>query len=196
MPCELVVVDGSSTDETVVIARREGARVVIVPRGRGTQLAAGAGAAVGAWLLFLHADSTLAPDWPSVAGAFMRDPANHERAAVFRLRIDSTAAAARRLERIVDWRCRRLGLPYGDQGLLISSEFYRALGGFRPIPLMEDVDLVRRIGRRRLTLLDCSVETSARRYRSGFLVRSSRNLACLGLFLLGVPPRLIARLYG
>mgnify|MGYP005670492027 CR=1 FL=1 len=65
-------------------------------------------------------------------------------------------AGARRLERWVAWRCRVLALPYGDQALLIGKEFYREIGGYRALPLMEDVDLVRRIGRARLVLLDAT----------------------------------------
>jgi rSAM/selenodomain-associated transferase 2 len=196
MGCEVIVADGSSIDSTVVIAREAGAGVVVTAKGRGRQLAAGADAARGAWILFLHADSRLAPGWPDAARRFMAEPENRERAAAFRLVFDSPAPAARRLERIVAWRARRLGLPYGDQGLLIARDFYRALGGFAPLPLMEDVDLVRRIGRARLVPLDCAVTTSAEKYRNGFVRRSARNLLCLGLYFAGVPPRLIARLYG
>ncbi|MDA0221230.1 MAG: glycosyl transferase family 2, partial [Proteobacteria bacterium] len=95
------------------------------------------------------------------------------------------------------WRARRFGLPYGDQGLLIARDFYETLGGFRPLPIMEDVDLVRRIGKARLTTLQGHVTTSAARYRrSGYTVRMLRNLACLTLYFAGLPPRLIARLYG
>ena len=98
---------------------------------------------------------------------------------------------------MVACRCRWLVLPYGDQGLLISRKLYDELGGFRPMPMMEDVDLVRRIGRKRLTMLGHRAVTSAARYRrDGYLRRSARNLTCLSLFCVGVPPRLIARLYG
>jgi hypothetical protein len=84
-----------------------------------------------------------------------------------------------------------------SQAQIIHCDFYRTLGGFRPLPLMEDVDLVRRIGRRRLIALPIAARTSAARWlQGGWLRRSSRNLTCLSLFLLGVPPRLIARLYG
>jgi hypothetical protein len=87
-------------------------------------------------------------------------------------------------------------LPYGDQGLLLAQDFYRALGGFRPLPLMEDVDLVRRIGRARLSGLDAVATSSATRYRrDGYAARVLRNLACLVLYYIGLPPRLIRRLY-
>jgi len=193
---EVVVVDGGSTDGTREIATEFGARVVDAPRGRGMQLRAGADAARGDWLLFLHADTVLQVGWTAAVAGFMSDPDNGERAAVFRFALDDAAPAARRLERFVAWRTRALGLPYGDQGLLIARPFYAALGGFRPLPLMEDVDMVRRIGRRRLTMLEAVAVTSAARYRrEGYLRRGARNLFCLALYFLGVAPERIARIY-
>jgi len=193
---EIVVADGGSTDGTQALAETLGARVIEAPRGRGRQMAAGAEAASGDWLLFLHADTRLAPGWTEDAAAFMADPANEDRAAYFRFALDDPAGAARRVERLVAWRCRRLGLPYGDQGLLIARAFYGRLGGYRPLAMMEDVALVRRIGRRRLVPLAATALTSARRYeRDGYLLRPARNLLCLALYFLGLPPRLIARLY-
>jgi hypothetical protein len=89
-----------------------------------------------------------------------------------------------------------LGLPYGDQGLLIGRAFYHELGGYRRIPLMEDVNLVRRIGRRRLVMLAAEAVTSAEKYqREGYRRRVLRNALCLTLYTLGVPPRLLASLY-
>lgn len=194
---EVVVVDGGSADGTAELARRLGMRLVTAPRGRGRQLGAGAEAVRGDWLLFVHADTRLDPDWKSAVDAFVADPVNRTKAATFRFALDDNSAQAQWLEKIVAWRVRRLGLSYGDQGLLIHRDFYRALGGFRPLPIMEDVDLVYRIGRRRLIALPIAARTSAARWRQeGWLRRSSRNLTCLSLFLLGVPPRLIARLYG
>jgi hypothetical protein len=138
----------------------------------------------------------LEPGWSRIAVRFIADSANRERAGVFRFALDDPARAARRLERMVAWRCRVLGLPYGDQGLLIARPFYDRLGGFRPLPLMEDVELVRRIGRARLAFLSARAITSAARYRrEGWLLRSARNLSCLALYFFGVPPRLIRRLY-
>jgi rSAM/selenodomain-associated transferase 2 len=194
---EILVVDGGSRDTTRQVARARGARVVDAARGRGTQLAAGADAAAGEWLMFLHADTRLGPGWERAIAAFIDDPANRERAAYFRFRLDHDAPAARRLEAAVAWRCRLMALPYGDQGLLLSRQLYRAVGGFRPLPLMEDVDLVRRIGRRRLVCLGADAVTSAARYRSeGYLRRSLGNAVCLALYGAGVPPRPLARLYG
>ncbi len=193
---EVLVADGGSGDGTAARARDLGGRVISAPRGRGPQLAAGAEAARGDWLLFLHADTCLGAGWENAAAAFMGGPMNAAKAAAFRFALDDASAAARRLERWVDWRCRVFGLPYGDQGLLLARAFYRQLGGYPPWPLMEDVDLVRRIRRDSLVLLDAAALTSAERWRrAGWWRRSARNLGCVGLYFLGLPPRWIARVY-
>lgn len=194
---EVIVVDGGSSDGTAAIAADGGARVISAPRGRGQQLAAGADHAHGTWLLFLHADTVLGAGWRTEVETFTADPRNATRAAAFRFAVDDLSPQAQRLERLVAARGRILGLPYGDQGLLLHRDFYRSLGGFRPLPLMEDVDLVRRIGRARLAILDTPAVTSAERWRhDGWLRRSLRNLTCLGLYLAGIPPRLLVRVYG
>lgn len=191
---DIVVADGGSTDATRALAREAGARVIAAPRGRGTQLRAGIAACDQPWLLLLHADTLLAPGWQAVARRHMAE--GTLRAGYFRFALDSGDARARRLERLVAWRCRWLALPYGDQGLLIHRDLLRALGGMRRIPLMEDVDLVRRLGRRRLVLLEADAITSASKWhRYGWHLRSARNLLCLALWFSGVPPHRIVRLY-
>ena len=193
---EVIVADGGSSDETVACAGLADAKVLTAPRGRGGQLAVGAGAASGDWLLFLHADCRLEPGWESAVHTFLAAPEAESRAGYFDLALDDPAPAARMLERIVDWRCRVLALPYGDQGLLIARTLYDCLGGFAPLPLMEDVDLVRRLGRRRLARIGVRCITSAQRYRrDGYLRRPLRNLLCLSLYLAGVPPARIVRFY-
>lgn len=194
---EIVLSDGGSADDTVARGRRAGCDIVTGGRGRGAQLARGADAASAGWLLFLHADTGLAAGWPEAVGAFLHASGAEMRAGAFTFALDDPSAAARVLERIVAARVRFLALPYGDQGLLISRRLYREIGGYRPLPLMEDVDLVRRIGRARLAALPAKAVTSAARYRrDGYLRRMSRNAACLGLYFAGLPPRSIARLYG
>jgi rSAM/selenodomain-associated transferase 2 len=194
---EIIIADGGSRDATGSIAQAAGARLIAASRGRGAQLAAGAAAASGDWLFFLHADTWPEPGWADEVARFIGDPEHRKRAGYLSYRLDDASPAARRLERIVAWRSRMLGLPYGDQGLVIARDFYRALGGFPPLALMEDVALARRIGRRRLVALKAGAITSAARYRrEGYLWRPLRNLGCLTLYFLGTPPRILARLYG
>ena len=148
---EAILVDGGSTDETCLIADAAGTHLITAPRGRGSQLDAGAAAARGDWLLFLHADTVLEPSWADEAKGFIERVESGRRrqaAAFFRFALDDDDGTMPRLiEKMVSLRCFLLALPYGDQGLLISRKLYNRLGGFRPIPLMEDVDLVRRLKR-------------------------------------------------
>lgn len=191
---EVLVVDGGSSDATAEVAELGGATVVWAKRGRGVQLAAGSAAAKGDWLLFLHADTMLAPGWLLAAGRHMAGPEGE--AACFTFRLDDAAWQARLIERGVAWRTRRLGLPYGDQGLLISRRLYDAIGGYRPLPLMEDVDIVRRIGRGRMRMLDADAVTSAQRWRrDGWFRRSVRNIGLLTAYLAGIDPGRLARSY-
>ena len=193
---EVVVADGGSRDESAALAAAAGARVIEAPRGRGTQLARGAAAARGEWLLFLHADCRPEAGWEEAVERFLAMPGAAATAGYFTLVLDDPGLAARRLERIVAWRCRLFALPYGDQGLLIGRRFYDAVGGYRPLELMEDVDLARRLGRRHLAPIGARIIASARRYRAGgYWRRPARNLFCLGLYFLGLPPARIARLY-
>ena len=193
---EVIIVDGGSLDGTADLARAAGAQVMKTPRGRGRQMAAGASASVGDWLLFIHADTYLGPGWQVVTQKFIANTTNQFRAGYFRFAIDDASIAARRLERIVEWRCRAFGLPYGDQGLLISAEYYRRLGGFPIIPLMEDVALVRQIAKHRLEALPIDALTSNERYlQDGYLLRPARNLLCLALYFLGVSPAVLVPLY-
>jgi len=190
---EIIVADAGSIDATQAIARSHGARVILAARGRGGQIAAGIAAATGEWLLVLHADTRLQPGWQAALATAMRQSG---RAAYFRFALDDASRPARRLEWAVGLRCRLFALPYGDQGLLIARNLLDAVGGVRPMPLMEDVDLVLRIGRRRLTRLPVAAVTSAERWRRGGWWRTSaRNVMCLGLWFAGASPERIRRIY-
>ena len=197
---EAILVDGGSSDETCLIAEAAGTQLLEAARGRGTQLEAGAAKARGDWLLFLHADTVLEPGWAEEAESFIERVESGRReaaAAFFRFALDDDGLMPRFVEGIVALRCALLALPYGDQGLLISRHLYNRLGGFKPLPLMEDVDLVRRLRRRELVMLNTRAVTSGERYRrEGYLARAMRNLGCILLYYLRVPPRVLARLYG
>jgi rSAM/selenodomain-associated transferase 2 len=197
---EVVIADGGSTDRTAEIADAAGANFFRTERGRGQQLAEGARRAKGSWLLFLHADTILQPDWVTDAMALIRSVESGVRpqtGGVFRFALSDKGVRAACLTGIVRLRCAVLRMPYGDQGLLISRRLYDEVGGFKPMLLMEDVDLIRRLGRKRLMFFRSLAVTSARRYRTeGYFRRTLRNLACLCLFYLNLPPRLLARLYG
>ena len=193
---EVIVVDGGSVDQTRGIAAQKSAVIISSRRGRGSQLRTGGILANYPWLLFLHADTVLDDGWEDIVAAFLKT-SDAASCAAFSYALDDPSPSARRIERLVNWRSRALGMPYGDQGLLISKDLYTVLGGFKPLPLMEDVDIVRRIGKSRLEILGVRARTSADRYRrGGWWARPARILACLGLFYLGVPPRLLERLYG
>ncbi len=194
---EIIVSDGGSGDATIEIAARANCRVFRGPPGRGAQLGYGARQAHGSWLLFLHADTRLSRGWGDAASEFIHRTGTERRAAVFTFKLDDPTKPALLLEHIVALRGAALGLPYGDQGLLLSRGFYDELGGFSPLPIMEDVDFVRRIGRSRLETLAVPAVTSAERYRrDGYLFRMARNATCLLLYFIGVPAKSIARIYG
>jgi len=192
---QLVIADGGSGDQTLAIADAAGADIVRTEAGRGAQLAAGAARARGDWLLFLHADTRLDPDWVGKVRDFVGRN-GPEYAGYFRFALDDERLRARLLERVVALRSRLLALPYGDQGLLISRRLYDRIGGFEPLPLMEDVAIARRLGRKCLRPIGARAVTSAARYRrEGYLRRGMRNLACLTGYFVGIAPDRLVRFY-
>ncbi len=190
---EVILSDGGSTDGTRAIADAAGAGWVTGAAGRGGQLARGVAAAEGAWLLCLHADTHLGPGWTTAVLAHLRDAP--DRAGHFRLRFRAEGLAPRIVASWANWRSRVLGLPYGDQGLLVSRALYDESGGFPEIPLMEDVALARAL-RGRLMEVPAEAWTSAARYQAqGWVRRGARNLLCLARYFLGVSPEVLARRY-
>ena len=191
---DLVVVDGARSPRTAsIVAGRPGASLVHSPAGRGRQMNAGAAAARGEWLLFLHADSRLPEGWL----AAIRKLTSEAAGGWFRFALDDPAWQARWIERGVALRVRLFGLPYGDQGLFVRRETFERLGGYRDIPLMEDVEFVRRLRRAgRAVELPLPLRTSARRWRAdGWLRRSARNAGLISLYFAGVAPERLARWY-
>lgn len=189
---ELIVVDGGSEDRSVEIAREVGAEVLEVAPSRGGQLRAGCAVARGEWLLVVHADTVLEEGWTEAVAAHLSTGI----AGYFTLQFDGGGATARRVAGWANLRARFFGLPYGDQGLLVPRRLYEAVGGYPDIPLMEDVALVRRIGRRRLRPLAAAALTSAEKYRrQGWLRRGGRNLWTLMRYFVGVSPERLAADY-
>jgi rSAM/selenodomain-associated transferase 2 len=190
---EVILADGGSSDAIAAVADASGARLVTAKRGRGAQLAAGARAARGDWLLFLHADTVLAPGWTEAVRRHIAAAPGH--AGYFRLAFDSGHPMARITAGWANLRARTFRLPYGDQGLLIARTVYQRVGGHPEIPLMEDVALARRLGRR-LVPIDAVAVTSADRYaRDGWVRRGARNLSTLALWFAGASPERLARRY-
>ncbi len=189
---EVIISDGGSTDATLKLADDAGAVMVKGAAGRGGQLRRGAEIAKSDWILFLHADTHLPHTWP---GALSIHINQSENAAVFKLGFRSVAPMARLTAGWANLRSRVFGLPYGDQGLLISKELYNEIGGFADQPLMEDVAMARALSGR-LTVLDEIALTSDTRYaKSGWLKRGTRNLWTLTRYLLGTSPEVLAKAY-
>ena len=193
---ECIVADGGSPDGTAALARRSGARVVHCGRGRGGQLDAGARQATGDVLLFLHADSIV----PEGALARLIKTLADRPAAVggnFRLLFDGNDGFSRWVCGFYRW-IRERGFYYGDSGIFVRREAYRALGGFRPIALMEDYDFTRRLEDFGETccIQDPPLITSSRRFRGRHPAAIVAGWFILhGLYHLGVPAHWLARLY-
>jgi glycosyltransferase involved in cell wall biosynthesis len=187
---DVIVSDAGSTDATLAIADAAGAHIVHARKGRGLQLAEGAAAAKSDWLLFLHPETALEPGWEVEAESFVSQAAmERPRAAVFRFALEDFGGEARRAEFRANLRTSLFALPYGDQGLLISKRLYQKIGGYRGLADMEDADLVRRIGRRRLVGLRARAVNIARPQKSTW-----RGLALLVLHALRIPSGVLAKL--
>jgi uncharacterized protein len=161
---EIIVADGGSTDATCALARTHGSTCVHAT-GRAAQLNAGAAAAHGDILLFLHADTHLPPDWVFQVAAIMAAP--DIILGAFALHIRSATVAQTIIAHGATLRSRWFGLPYGDQACFIRRSDFAGLGGFASVPIMEDFMLVRAAGKRgRIAIARSAVSTSARRWQS------------------------------
>jgi len=201
-PCEVIVVDGGSRDRTVEIARGEADAVIAAPRGRAAQMNAGAAVARGEVLLFLHAD-TLLPgrSVPAVLDA-LQDP--EVIGGAFRVRLAASPGAGRYVRATLGVTGRMIGARAavsrsysGDQAIFARAEAFRAVGGFPEIPLMEDVELSRRMRRAGKTvLLPLRVETSGRRWEAWGPLRTVLFMWRLRIgYLLGRTPSRCAEAY-
>ncbi len=184
--------DGQGDAATARLADQSGAVLLTGAPGRGGQLRRGAEAAGGDWLLFLHADTRLAPGW---SGAVLRHITQHPASAGwFRLRFSSAGGPAGMVAAWANLRA-RMGLPFGDQGLLISRALYDRVGGYPDIALMEDMALARAL-RGRLVALDGAAVTSPERYqKSGWVCQGLQNIWRQIRFMAGADPAKLARSY-
>jgi rSAM/selenodomain-associated transferase 2 len=192
---EIIVVDGGSGDATVAAARRAGARVIETSPGRARQMNQGAAAARGRLLFFLHADSRLPRGFDNLIRQSLAAPGVS--AAAFRLAIDAPGAGLRFVEFWANLRSRHLQMPYGDQGLGLTTARFRQAGGFPDLPIMEDFELVRRLrARGRIAILPAGIRTSPRRWRNLGVGRTTLiNQTIVCAYLAGVSPQKLARIY-
>lgn len=195
---EVVVVDGGSRDATVELARsRPGVRVVGAARGRAAQQNAGAAAARGDVLLFLHADVSLPRDAASAVEGALSEPGVV--AGAFRTWTvpDSGPSRLAPLLHLADLRSRYSRLPYGDQAIFVRAEAFRRVGGFPDQPLMEDLELSRRLARLgRIRVLRATVRVSGRRFLARPLYYTLAVNLFPALYALGVSPATLRQLYG
>jgi len=189
---EVIVADGGSDDATRARAAEQGARVIIASPGRGAQLDAGVELARGRSLLFLHADTAIPEDFDQIVHRILDQPS--VALGAFRFKLDRPGVLYRGIELAVRLRCRIFKTPFGDQALFMRREVYRELGGFAAIPLMEDLDLVRRArSRGRVVISEAPAVTSSRRWRSAGVVRMTAiNQACVIGYAMGIPPSRLA----
>ena len=192
---EIIVVDGGSKDGTVEVARKYGSVVLDSERGRGIQQHTGACHAEGDILLFLHADTWLPKGFEMMIERTLSDPETVFGA--FHLGHHPSTAFLNLVALMANLRSLVLKMPYGDQGLFMTRSDYFRAGGFKDLPLMEDVDLVRRLNRiGKFKLVKAKVRTSARRYdRNGIFFTTVRNWSLIIRYLLGQSPERLHRLY-
>ena len=196
MPFEMIIVDGSPDGESIKAISREGVTLLAAPAGRARQMNAGAAAAKGDCLLFLHADTRLPQ------GAFRRieetlSDGIHV-AGAFDLRYSSERLSMRIIARVACLRSRLTRIPYGDQAQFFRRDYFEKLCGFADIPLMEDVEIMRRVKERgdRISILHEAVVTSARRQeKEGIIYCTLRNWTIVTLYLLGMSPERLVRFY-
>lgn len=180
---EVIVTDGGSRDETLEVADAAGCTIVSGEPGRAKQLLNAVGRAKGKWLLILYPHTALARGWTEEVALFLQFNEARKRAATFKLAFDDKSAKG-----ALFWarlRAQVMKLPYGDQGLLISRFLYDGLSGYRDMP-NEDIDLVRRVGGKRLVFLETEAVTSADAYRRA--PNAAASVGMMARYFLGADP--------
>jgi rSAM/selenodomain-associated transferase 2 len=196
VPIEIIVVDGDGAGSTIGAIRTGNARTATSDQGRGTQLNRGAAMAEGDIIVFLHADTRL----PADAFALMEGALSDQTcvAGAFELAIGSGRPIYRLIAGIASFRTRLTRLPYGDQAHFFRRVYFNEIGGFANIPLMEDVEIMGRIKKRRdrITVIKKAVMTSPRRWEMEGISRCTlRNWLLISLYYAGVSPERLSRFY-
>lgn len=193
---EVIVVDGCHTANTINAITRKGVVRLVSPKGRGCQMNVGSLSARGDILLFLHADTRLPDHAVSDIIKIMAD--DTIAGGAFDLGIDSPRISYRLIERAASLRSRITRLPYGDQSIFIKKTIFEETGGYKEIPVMEDVEFMRRIKRfgYKIRIINKRVQTSSRRWdEEGPVLCTLRNWLILVLYLAGVEPIRFRRMY-
>ncbi len=192
---DVLVVDGGSTDNTVAVVKSLGVQVLSADTGKAAQMNTGAEAAQGDILLFLHGDTRLAPGFVEQVIDALSQPG--VAAGAFKLAIDGKGFGLRIIEWLANFRARIMQMPYGGQGIFITTDMFSTVGGFPALPIMEDFELMRRLKRKGgIKILALPATTSARRWRKlGVLRTTLINQAIIIAYLLGVPPKKLADWY-
>ena len=194
--CEIIVIDGSPTHDTIDALHGEPVHKLKTYAGRGHQMNFGASHATGDILLFLHADTTLPHNAIPLILHVLRDP--RISAGAFQLAIDTPDPRLHLIATLTSLRSRLTRIPFGDQAIFIRKTVFDALGGYRDIPLMEDVDLMRKLRRtnHHITILTASALTSPRRWeKNGILLATLTNWTLRILYYLGIPPHYLQAMY-
>jgi rSAM/selenodomain-associated transferase 2 len=194
--CEILVVDGSADKDTLGAIRAGEITGLTSASGRAWQMNAGAAAASGEILIFLHADTRLPVDALLLIDRAMTGSASWGGA--FNLGINSRKWIYGFIARTASWRSRLTRIPYGDQAIFIRRDNFWMLGGYPAIPIMEDVALMRKIKKKggKITIIPSPVATSPRRWeREGVVYTTLRNWLLLTIYLLGGSPDKLARYY-
>ncbi|NEP00594.1 MAG: glycosyltransferase family 2 protein [Symploca sp. SIO2E9] len=192
---EVIVVDGGSQDQTVAISLSSGAKVLSSPAGRAGQMNAGALAANGEILLFLHGDTRLPKGFDTLIRQAIASPDTI--AGAFELRIDAHLRGLWLIEKIVNARSRWFSMPYGDQAIFLKNIVFKEIGGFPCLPIMEDFELMRRLrGLGKIAIVSAAVLTSGRRWQKLGVLKTTliNQLIIIGYFL-GVPLKILVRCY-
>ena len=194
--CEVIVIDGNLTGNTIQSITLNNVKKIISSQGRGAQMNAGAECASGNILLFLHADTLLPEKTIDHVISTCNDPAVVGGA--FDLGIDSNRFLFRITERYALLRSRMTKIPYGDQAIFLKKEIFDRMGGFNNIPIMEDIDLMRRIKHHgyKIRFIPEQVKTSPRRWeKEGIVFSTFRNILLSTMFYMGVSPKILKKYY-